>query len=72
MWDIKKASEHDYAPPEGFTWPWCKMAPGDLTTVSDKTLVRRAQNSCHNYGNKKGWKFRTKTVNDVLFVWRIS
>lgn len=72
MWEIKKSSEHDFAPPKKVNWPWSRMEPGDLVTIEDQGMAGRAQVICHVYGRQNNRKFKTKTIDGVLHVWRIS
>ena len=53
-------------------WPWVLMDVGDCVIVDEPDLIKKAQTYCHVFGNKRGWRFKTKTKEDGLYVWRIA
>lgn len=53
-------------------WPWTLMEVGDCAIIDDPEIIKKAQLSCHVYGRQRGWKFKTKTKEDGLYVWRID
>ena len=53
-------------------WPFNKMDIGEIVTIKDHKLIGRGQIYAHLYGRSSGKKFKTKKVDDILYVKRLS
>jgi hypothetical protein len=73
MFEIERLSEQTVAPkPERINWPWKNMEVGDLVRITDPQMICKAQVSCHVYRRFTEKKFQTRTIDQVLHVWRIE
>lgn len=54
----------------GSKYPFSRMEVGDSFTVP--TSMRKVVMVAHNYGHKNGKKFATRTIGEVLRIWRIA
>lgn len=54
-------------------WPWPRMEIGDCVEIGGDADHRKlARLRAHAYGNATNKKFATRTVGDVLRVWRTA
>lgn len=72
MFTIEKATT---APPSPIRhkWPFAQMSVGDVVKITaDKPTRYKAQVYTGVVARQKGMKFTTKTIDDVLHVWRVK
>jgi hypothetical protein len=72
MFKIEKATAFENKIADRISWPFRDMSVGDVVRIDDKKLQPKAQVMCHVYGRLDGMKFKTKTIDGQLNIWRIS
>jgi hypothetical protein len=54
------------------SWPFKKMAVGDCVKITDPDKASRARVYCHVFARQAGLRFATRTIENVLHVWRVA
>jgi hypothetical protein len=72
MFKIEKAADGEIDAYERISWPFKEMSVGDVVRIDDASLQYKAQVACHVQGKKVNMKFKTKTLNGILNIWRVA
>jgi hypothetical protein len=53
-------------------WPWKQMEVGDLVEIEDMTPKSILRGMIRKHSQRTWQRFKTKTINGNLHVWRIA
>ena len=65
--------EHNKPTPASFLkFPFDQMQVGSSFSVQDEADKKRAVPAAHAYGRIHNMKFKTKTTDKILTIWRVA